>query len=204
MLNFIATDLQLHKIFKIMRVSFFGDTVYMPVFYPFQDITIYWKKIYSIFAVFTHPSLIWSTWAIWQWKLRDHIVTSFESIPACDGQTVGRMDTLPMPMLCSSTAKHDKNQSKNYNNDRRTRHQLIYVMSLLTETTEQSVVYFHQAVAQPRQSNNMLVTTCIQNSPQCQNMLAVQVVCSSQQNRMLQLSNSKTCQSPLRHIHREP
>jgi len=29
MLNFIAIDLQLYEIFKIARVSFFGDTVYV-------------------------------------------------------------------------------------------------------------------------------------------------------------------------------
>jgi len=29
MLTFIAIDLQLYKIFKIMRVSFFGDSVYL-------------------------------------------------------------------------------------------------------------------------------------------------------------------------------
>jgi len=64
-------------------------------------------------------------------------------------------------------------------------------MSPLRGTTEQSVEYSHQAAAQPTHSNSSLVTTCKQNSPQCQNMPAVLVVCPSRQNRMLQLPNSR-------------
>jgi len=33
MLNFIVIDLQLYKIFKITRVSFFGHTLYMYIFW---------------------------------------------------------------------------------------------------------------------------------------------------------------------------
>jgi len=64
-------------------------------------------------------------------------------------------------------------------------------MNLPTETTEQSVVFFHQAAVQPKSSNSMLATTCKRNSPLCQSMLDVWVVCPSQLNRMLQSPNSK-------------
>jgi len=35
-------------------------------------------------------SLGWSPWATWWYKVRDPTVISFESIPACDGQTDGQ------------------------------------------------------------------------------------------------------------------
>jgi len=47
MLNFIAVDLQLYKIFKNTRVSFFWDTVYIAFLSCFEPIP-FWAQFMSI------------------------------------------------------------------------------------------------------------------------------------------------------------
>jgi len=73
----------------------------MPVFYRFQDITIYLLKIWVFrhfyrpvsFRAFTRSldpgSESWYRKTTCWWKPRDPMVISFDALPTCDGQTDG-------------------------------------------------------------------------------------------------------------------
>jgi len=88
----------------------------MPIFYRFRDSTIYRSKT-CVFRRFSHPSLVcnphkgrvplglvceswsqkYSFWATRRWKPHDPVFISFDSIPACDGQTGRRTDKPLIP-----------------------------------------------------------------------------------------------------------
>jgi len=75
---------------------------YMPIFYRFRDVTIYWWKS-CIFAVLSHPSPLglmvsnivskkWSPSVTRRRKPHDPAIISFDALPARDGQTERQKD----------------------------------------------------------------------------------------------------------------
>jgi len=94
-----------------------------PIFYHFRDITTYWSKISVIFRRFTNQWLVWRdgegvplrcrVWQLVSKKIKvpglpdgeNHIVISFDALPACDGQTDGHTATWLVEL--NSTRIHD-------------------------------------------------------------------------------------------------